>query len=52
MARGGVTGMTTRLELDDMQGLLARGYGSLPYATFLLLGVDDAAAARSLLAQP
>ncbi|HEX7188614.1 MAG TPA: Dyp-type peroxidase [Actinomycetes bacterium] len=43
--------MTTRLELDDMQGLLARGYGSLPYATFLLLGIDDAAAARSLLAR-
>ena len=40
-----------RLELDDLQGLLARGYGSLPFATFLLLAVDDAAAARAALAR-
>jgi Dyp-type peroxidase family len=33
-----------------MQGLLARGYGSLRFASFLLFGVTDAAAARSTLA--
>ena len=38
------------LETDDIQGLLARGYGSLPNASFLLLGVDDAAAAGTTLA--
>lgn len=37
------------LELDDIQGLVARGYGSLPFAAFLLLGVTDPAAAMSLL---
>ena len=39
--------MTEQLDLDDMQGLLARGYSGLPFATFLLLGIDDAAAARA-----
>ena len=29
------------LELDDIQGLLARGYGTLPYAAFLLLRIAD-----------
>jgi Dyp-type peroxidase family len=38
------------LETEDMQGLLARGYGSLPFASFLLLGVTDGAAARGTLA--
>jgi Dyp-type peroxidase family len=37
------------LELHDMQGLVVRGYGSLPYATFLLLHVVDGAAASSLV---
>jgi Dyp-type peroxidase family len=41
---------TATLEVEDMQGLLARGYGSLPFASFLLLGVEDAAAARTTLA--
>ena len=43
--------MSARLDIDDIQGLVARGYGSLPFATFLLLGVDDAQAARQLLGQ-
>jgi hypothetical protein len=38
------------LETGDMQGLLARGYGSLPFASFLLLEVTDAAAAGGTLA--
>jgi Dyp-type peroxidase family len=43
-------GVTERLDLDDIQGLLAGGYGSLGFATYLLLGVDDATAARRALA--
>jgi Dyp-type peroxidase family len=38
------------LEKDDIQGLLARGYGSLRFASFLLLAVADARAARATLA--
>ena len=38
--------MTEQLELDDMQGLLVRGYGTLPEAAFLLLRIDDVPAAR------
>jgi Dyp-type peroxidase family len=38
--------MTEQLELDDIQGLLVRGYGSLPAAEFLLLRIDDAGPAR------
>jgi Dyp-type peroxidase family len=37
------------LELDDIQGLVARGYGALPFASFVLLGTADAAAARRTL---
>ena len=37
------------LELTDMQGFLARGYGGLPEATFLLLRVEEAAAAQAWL---
>ena len=37
------------LEQDDIQGLVARGYGKLPSARFLLLQVDDAALARRYL---
>jgi Dyp-type peroxidase family len=36
-------------ELHDVQGLVARGYGDLTAARFLLLGIDDAAAAREWL---
>jgi Dyp-type peroxidase family len=34
-----------KLDLDDIQGLVARGYGNLEAASFLLLAIDDAAAA-------
>ena len=37
------------LDLDDIQGLIARGYAELKAATYVLLQVDDAAAARSWL---
>lgn len=37
------------LELDDVQGLVARGYGNLPAARYLILRVDEAAAARAWL---
>ena len=40
-----------KLELGDVQGLFARGYGDLKSAAFLLLKVEDAAAARSSLAE-
>jgi deferrochelatase/peroxidase EfeB len=48
MAAAAVTGTET-LELDDMQGLLVRGYGSLRAACFLLYEVGDTAAARGWL---
>ena len=41
--------MTARLELEDMQGLIVRGYANLPCATFLLLQVEQAEAARTTL---
>lgn len=37
------------LDLRDMQGLLARGYGGLPEATYLVVSVDAPAAARRAL---
>jgi Dyp-type peroxidase family len=37
------------IELDDVQGLFARGYGELRSAAFLLLAVDDPPAARAWL---
>jgi Dyp-type peroxidase family len=40
----------TTLALDDVQGLFARGYGDLKAAAFLLLGIEDSAAARRWLA--
>jgi len=36
-------------ELHDVQGLLARGYGNLAEARFLLVGIDDPAAGRAWL---
>ena len=39
----------TRVDLDDVQGLLRRGYGQLPESAFLLLTVRDATAARRWL---
>ena len=38
------------LELGDVQGLVARGYGTLNAASFLLLGLEDGAAGRRWLA--
>ena len=38
-----------KLELGDVQGLVARGYGTLTAASFLLLGLEDGAAARRWL---
>lgn len=40
----------TALEREDLQGLLVRGYGKHPVARFVLLRVEDAAAARRWLA--
>ena len=37
------------LDLHDIQGLVARGYGDLKAAAFLLLAIEDAAAARHWL---
>ncbi|NKQ51309.1 Dyp-type peroxidase [Amycolatopsis sp. K13G38] len=41
--------MKTTLDLADTQGLVMRGYGKLPYATFLLFTVDEAHPARAAL---
>ena len=41
--------MAATLELDDIQGLVARGYGTLRAATFVLLRIDDPASARAWL---
>jgi Dyp-type peroxidase family len=38
------------LELDDIQGLVARGYADLTVAMYVLLRIDDAAAAHGWLA--
>jgi Dyp-type peroxidase family len=38
-----------QLELDDIQGLIARGYGNLPAARYLVLRIDDGALARAWL---
>ena len=37
------------IDLGDVQGLVARGYGTLSAASFLLLGLEDGAAARRWL---
>jgi Dyp-type peroxidase family len=36
-----------RLDLDDIQGLVVRGYGRLPHAAYLLLRISEPTAARS-----
>ena len=41
--------MTTRLDLADIQGLVARGYSGLPHARFTLFAAGRPAAARTLL---
>ncbi|MDZ7727036.1 MAG: Dyp-type peroxidase [Dehalococcoidia bacterium] len=40
-----------RLELEDIQGIVARGYGGLPLAAFLLLGIPSGPGGRAWLAQ-
>lgn len=49
MAGAAVGRVDRALHLADVQGLVVRGYGKLPHATFLLCTVDDAAAARAVL---
>ena len=39
----------TDVELDDIQGLVARGYADLKVARYILLRIDDPASARSWL---
>jgi len=38
-----------KLDLDDIQGLIARGYSGLPHARFTIFTAQDPAAARALL---
>jgi Dyp-type peroxidase family len=38
-----------QLDLDDIQGLVVRGYRRLPHATYLLLHVDKTATARDMV---
>lgn len=49
MAPAAVTGPAPHLELEDIQGLVARGYGNVRAASFLLLAIEDGAAARRWL---
>ena len=37
------------LELKDIQGIIVRGYSNMPAATFILLGISDAAPAKKWL---
>lgn len=41
--------MTEALDLGDIQGLMARGYGRLPHAAYVLLAIDDPAPARRVI---
>jgi Dyp-type peroxidase family len=41
--------VTVRLDLDDIQGLIARGYRTLPRARFTIFTAQDPAAAHTLL---
>ncbi len=41
--------MPEQLELNDIQGLIIRGYSHLPAAHFILLRITDAAAAKKWL---
>jgi Dyp-type peroxidase family len=42
-------GRAVPLQVDDIQGILLYGYGRLRHACFLLVGITDAAAARTWL---
>ncbi len=47
-----MTGSTAEtLDLADIQGLLVRGYGNLPEASFVLFRIDDPHSAAGLLSQ-
>lgn len=39
------------LEFNDIQGLITRGYGNLPAACYLLLGIEEIQKARNWLSQ-
>ena len=41
--------MAVTLDLDDIQGIIARGYSGLRHARFTVFGVDDPAAGPALL---
>jgi Dyp-type peroxidase family len=41
--------VAVKLDLDDIQGLLARGYRTLPHARFTIFAAHDAAAGHALL---
>ena len=41
--------MTVRLDLDDIQGLFARGYRKHPYARFTVFTIGEPAAGGALL---
>jgi Dyp-type peroxidase family len=41
--------MAVKLDLDDIQGLIARGYRSLPHARFTIFAAPGAAAGHALL---
>jgi Dyp-type peroxidase family len=41
--------VAVNLEFDDIQGLIARGYSTLPYARFTIFTTEDAGAAHALL---
>jgi Dyp-type peroxidase family len=49
VARAAVIRSPETLELDEIQGLVVRGYAHLQAARYVLLGIRDAAAARRFL---
>jgi Dyp-type peroxidase family len=49
VASAAVTGGAVALELEDIQGLVARGYGDLPSAGFILASIEDPARATAWL---
>ena len=43
--------MAEMVELEDVQGLVFRGYGKMPYANFLLIHINDAKGAKKWLSE-
>ncbi len=41
--------MNTMVELKDVQGIIIRGYGKMPFAAFLLVQINDPGGAKSWL---